>query len=103
MSACLVRSYSELENVWTLAPSDSASRTTLRPRKPRPPVTVTRLPVQKPRSLELFSDIFRGFISRGQALIALGSPDFTAAHMPLCRDRSLAPRSLRASPPGGLR
>src|SRR5229473_6307447 len=57
ISACLVRLYSLLPKVVTLAPSDSMRLTTRRPRKPRPPVTVTRLPVQKPRSPRL-SEVF---------------------------------------------
>src|SRR2546421_2069202 len=47
-SDCLVRSYSELENVKTSAARGSRRSTTCRPRKPRPPVTVTRLPFQNP-------------------------------------------------------
>src|SRR5207302_8503766 len=47
-SDCLVRSYSELENVKISAESGSRRSTTCRPRKPRPPVTVTRWPFQNP-------------------------------------------------------
>src|SRR5713226_5417468 len=62
-SACLVRLYSALEKVATFAPRDSTSRTTWRPRKPRPPVTVTRFPSQKGIAAASWFDI---------------SPDFTA-------------------------
>src|SRR5713101_7760897 len=61
ISACLVRLYSLLPKVETLAPSNSTRLTTRRPRKPRPPVTVTRLPVQKPRS-PLLSEVFLGIL-----------------------------------------
>src|SRR5713226_8014359 len=61
-SACLVRLYSALEKVATFAPRDSTSRTTWRPRKPRPPVTVTRFPAQKGLAAASWFDI---------------SPDFT--------------------------
>src|SRR5258707_5111662 len=73
MSACLVRLYSLLPNVVTFAPSDSMRLTTRRPRKPWPPVTVTRLPVQK-RSFGGFLDILPGTLPqpRFQCLLARG-------------------------------
>src|SRR5713101_6590367 len=73
MSACLVRLYSLLPKVVTLAPRGSMRLTTRRPRKPWPPVTVTRLPVQK-RSFGGFLDILPGTLPqpRFQCLLARG-------------------------------